>query len=145
MPTHAEPHAVDEIHVHVHRPSPDIDDRSPIALAGRMGTLTRVMMLVFGLGPVFLGMLALGVAWEGGPSWLVGATAFGWLANPLVVAFYLAAGVGLYGLLIFQDRALDTLGKAFWFFSVLFAGPLAIPAYWWSHVWKAPRLSEPMA
>lgn len=140
MPEHQ---TVDEIRVPVRHPSEKVDDRTPSWMASRMGTWTRLMMLVFGIGPVLGSMFALGAAWAGGYEWLFEHEAIAWLGYPLILPFFTFAAIMLYAVLIANNQRITTGSKIAWLAAVTLVGPIAIPAYWWIHIWRAPHLHEP--
>lgn len=133
----------DETIVPVRHPPEDIDDTSPVLMASRMGTGTRLMMFVFGMTPVVGILVAFGALWEGGYSFFLEMDSVAWLGYPVMLPFFGFAALWLYATLVLNNRRISKGSKVSWLVGLIAAAPIAIPAYWWIHVWHAPHLTEP--
>jgi hypothetical protein len=107
-----------------------------------MGTWTRLVMLAFGMGPVVGAMIAFGAAWEGGYASFLELEGVAWLGYPLLIPFFTFAAIMLYGALVLNNRRISMGSKIAWLLGIVAAGPIGIPAYWWVHVWRAPRIPD---
>lgn len=75
--------------------------------------------------------------WTSAPlSWqsFLTAAPFAWFVFHTMLVF-------LFGSLVVQNPRIYGL-RTLWIVGLIFMPPLAVPAYWWMHVWNAPFLND---
>jgi hypothetical protein len=118
-----------------------VDALPPDRRVGRSETIPRWGMtsrLTLGLitfaMPAIASLLAIAALAAGGepPPILLGATFGFFITHGLVTLFYLA----------FAGQNPRLRSRARWQLALILAGPITIPAYWFMHVWAAPRVGR---
>jgi len=51
----------------------------------------------------------------------------------------------IFSAIAFGLKRLPVFQRVTWVFAFVFFYPLALPAFWWMHIWRAPRAAAPGA
>jgi hypothetical protein len=123
-----------------HRTPPSPAPEVPSAgMASKMGSWTRLLMLVFGMVPLAAALLAMLLAFGESYAHLLEDGALAWLGAPMLIPFFTFAALGLYATLVWNNPRLAPLERLGWLLGMVLTAPIAIPLYWVVHVWGAPR------
>jgi len=101
----------------------------------RWGPTSRLALgLLTFMGPLIASVLAVAAIASGSePSPLLLGSTFGFLiAHCLMTMFYIA----------FAGQNPRLRSRLRWHLALILAGPISIPAYWFMHVWNAPRIGR---
>lgn len=125
----------DEIVVHYVAATPPDRRVGKSETIPRWGATSRLALAVVTFSmPMIAGLLALAAIVAGGdpPPYLLGMVFGFFVTHCLLTLFYLA----------FAGQNPRLRSRTRWQLALILAGPVTIPAYWYIHVWHAPRVGR---